>query len=139
MNVSMYGKTRLLQFTLIVSVSPHFSPTDPGIDLELRCIKQIITANTFYHQNLIDVTLSSLPVLNLQYIFKLCYFVLIGVGVSCRISYCFVSYLIYESLVVGEWRANFYAVVYMLLCGFYSEGFPLRLRYFIVVLPGPSI
>ena len=46
---------------------------------------------------------------------------------------------------VGEERANLSAVVYLLLCGFCLERFPLplgawdRLRYFIVALPEPSI
>ena len=46
---------------------------------------------------------------------------------------------------VEEERTNFSAVVYLLLCGFCSEGFHLplgawdRLCYFIVALPGPSI
>ena len=46
---------------------------------------------------------------------------------------------------VGEERANLSAVVYLLLCGFCLERFPLPLgawdwlRYFIVTLPEPSI
>ena len=46
---------------------------------------------------------------------------------------------------VGEERANLSAVVYLFLCGFCSERFPLPLgawdglRYFIVSLPEPSI
>ena len=45
------------------------------------------------------------------------YLMLIGVGVSCRISYSFVSYL-YVSCSgsitsVGEERANFSAIVYL--------------------------
>ena len=46
---------------------------------------------------------------------------------------------------VGEERANFSAVVYLLLCGFYLERFPLPLgawdglSYFIVALPEISI
>ena len=46
---------------------------------------------------------------------------------------------------VGEERANLSAVVYLLLCGFCLERFPLSLdawdgqRYFIVALPEPSI
>ena len=46
---------------------------------------------------------------------------------------------------VGEERANLSAIVYLLLCGFCSERFPLPLgawdglRYFIVALPEPSI
>ena len=46
---------------------------------------------------------------------------------------------------VGEERANLSAVVYLSLCGFYLERFPLSLgawdglRFFIVVLPEPSI
>ena len=67
-------------------------------------------------------------------------------------SRCFVSYL-YSFVVylyvngsgsitsVGEERANLSAVVYLLLCGFCLERFPLplpawdRLRYLIVALP----
>ena len=46
---------------------------------------------------------------------------------------------------VGEERANLSTVVYLYLCGFFSERFPLPLRawdglrYFIVALPEPSI
>ena len=46
---------------------------------------------------------------------------------------------------VGEERANLSAVVYLSLCGFCLERFPLPLgawdglRYFIVALPEPSI
>ena len=46
---------------------------------------------------------------------------------------------------VGEERANLSAVVYLKLCGFCLERFPLPLgawdglRYFIVALPEPSI
>ena len=46
---------------------------------------------------------------------------------------------------VGEERANLSAVVYLQLCGFCLERFPLPLgawdglRYFIVALPEPSI
>ena len=46
---------------------------------------------------------------------------------------------------VGEERANLSAVVYLYLCGFCSERFPLSLGawdglgYFIVTLPEPSI
>ena len=46
---------------------------------------------------------------------------------------------------VGEERANLSAVVYLLLCVFCLEKFPLPLgawdglRYFIVALPEPSI
>ena len=74
---------------------------------------------------------------------------LFGVGVSCHIVYSIVSYLYVSysepSTSVGEERANFSAIVYLQLCGFCSEGFPLPLcawdglRYFIVALPGPSI
>ena len=75
---------------------------------------------------------------------------LFGVGVSCRILYSIVSYL-YVSCSgsitsVGEERANLSAIVYLLICGFCSERFPLPLSawdglryYFIVALPGPSI
>ena len=46
---------------------------------------------------------------------------------------------------VGEERASLSVIVYLWLCGFYRERFPLPLgtkdglRYFIVVLPGSSI
>ena len=46
---------------------------------------------------------------------------------------------------VGEERANLSAIIYLLLCGFCPERFPLPLgawdglRYFIVALPEPSI
>ena len=46
---------------------------------------------------------------------------------------------------VWEERANLSDIVYLLLCGFCSERFPLPvcawggLRYFIVTLPEPSI
>ena len=46
---------------------------------------------------------------------------------------------------VGKERANLSAIVYLSLCGFCSEVFPLPLdawdglRYSIVALPGPSI
>ena len=46
---------------------------------------------------------------------------------------------------VGEERASLSAIVYLLLCGFSSERFPLPLgacdglRYFIVALPEPSV
>ena len=67
-------------------------------------------------------------------------------GVSCRILYSSVGYFFFVSgngsiTSVGEERANLSAIVYMLLCGFCSERFPLRLgawnglRYFIVALP----
>ena len=45
----------------------------------------------------------------------------------------------------GEERAGLSAIVYLLLCGFCSERFPLPLsawdglRYFIMALPEPSI
>ena len=72
-----------------------------------------------------------------------------GVGVSCRNLYYFVVYL-YENgsgsaTSVGDERAYLSAVVYLLLCGFCLERFPLPLgawdglRYFIVALPEPSI
>ena len=62
-----------------------------------------------------------------------------GVGVSCRVngSGSITS--------VGEERANLSAVVYLYLCGFCLEKFPLPLGawdgllYFIVALPEPSI
>ena len=67
----------------------------------------------------------------------------------CRILYSIDSYL-YVSFSgsitsVGEERASLSAIVYLLLCAFCSERFPLPvgawdgLRYFIVVLPAPSI
>ena len=74
---------------------------------------------------------------------------LFGVGVSCYVLSSIVSYL-YVSCSgsitsVGSERANLSAVVYLLLCGFYSERFPLPLgtwdglSYCIVALPEPSI
>ena len=70
-------------------------------------------------------------------------------GVSCRNLYFFVVYLNVNGsgsiTSVGEERANLSAVVYLYLCGFCLERFPLPLgawdglRYFIVALPGPSI
>ena len=45
----------------------------------------------------------------------------------------------------NEEIVNFSAIVYLQLCGFCSEGFPLplgawdRMRCFIVALPGPSL
>ena len=72
-----------------------------------------------------------------------------GVGVSCRNLFPFVVYLYVSRsgsiTSVGEERANLSAVVYLWLCGFCSERFPLPLcvwdglRYFIVALPEPSI
>ena len=72
-----------------------------------------------------------------------------GVGVSCRNLYSFVVYLYVNGsgsvTSVGEERANLSAVVYLYLCGFCFERFPLPLgawgglRYFIVALPEPSI
>ena len=51
---------------------------------------------------------------------------LLSVGVSCRISYSIVSYLYvsFSGLItsVGEERAYFSAIVYMLLFGFFSDG-----------------
>ena len=72
-----------------------------------------------------------------------------GVDVSCRILYSVDSYL-YVSCSgsitsVGEERANLSAIVYLQLCGFCSERFPLPLgawdglRYFIVAHPEPFI
>ena len=74
---------------------------------------------------------------------------LFGVGFSCRILHSVVSYL-YVSYggsitTVGEERAGLSAIVYLSLCGFCSERCSLHfgawdgLRYFIVVLPRPSI
>ena len=72
-----------------------------------------------------------------------------GVGFSCRNLYSFVGYLYVNCsgsiTSVWEERANLSAVVYLLLCGFCLERFPLPpgtwngLRYFIVALPEPSI
>ena len=70
---------------------------------------------------------------------------LIGVGVSFRISYSSVSYVYVKFSGWGRERANFSAIVYLQLCSVCSEGFPLplgawdRLRYFIVTFPGSSI
>ena len=71
------------------------------------------------------------------------------VGVSCRNLYSVVVYLYVNGsgsiTSVGEERANLSAVVYLLLCGFCLEGFPLPLGawnglgYFIVALPEPSL
>ena len=73
---------------------------------------------------------------------------LFGVGVSCRILYSIASYL-YVSCSgsitsVGTEKANLSAIVYLRVCGFFSERFPLPLgawdglRYF-VALPVPSM
>ena len=66
-----------------------------------------------------------------------------------RNSYYFVVYLYVNGsgsiTSVGEERSNLSAVVYLQLCGFCLERFPLPLgawdglRYFIVALPEPSI
>ena len=68
-----------------------------------------------------------------------------GVGVSFRILYSFVVNLYVNRsgsiTSVGEERASLSAVVYLYLCGFCSEKFPLplgaldELRHFIVALP----
>ena len=68
---------------------------------------------------------------------------------SCRILYSLVVYLYVSrnGSITSAWeeRANFSAVVYLQLCGFCSERFPLPLgpwdglRYFIVALPEPAI
>ena len=54
-----------------------------------------------------------------------------GVGVSCRNSYSFVVYLYVSGsgsiTSVGGERANLSAVVYLQLCGFCMERFPLPL------------
>ena len=74
---------------------------------------------------------------------------LFGVGVSGRILYSIVSYL-YVSCTgsftsVGKERAYLSAIVYLYLCGFCLERFPLPLgawnglRYFIVAHTEPSI
>ena len=70
-------------------------------------------------------------------------------AVSCRKLYSFVVYLFVNGsgsiTSVGEERANLSAAVYLLLCGFCLERFPLPLgawdglRYYIVALPEPSI
>ena len=70
-------------------------------------------------------------------------------GVSCCILYSFVVYLYVSGsgsiTSVEEERANLSAAVYLWLCGFCSERFPLPLgtwdwlHYFIVALPEPSI
>ena len=67
----------------------------------------------------------------------------------CRNLYSFVVYLYVNGsgsiTSVGKERGNLSAVVYLLLCGFCMERFPLPLRawdglrYFIVALPKPSI
>ena len=72
-----------------------------------------------------------------------------GIGVSCRNLYFFVIYLYVNGsgsiTLVGEERAKLSAVVYLLLCGFCSERFPLPLgawdglRYFLVALPVHSL
>ena len=56
---------------------------------------------------------------------------LFGVDASCRILYSFVGYF-YVSCSgsvtsAGEERANLSAIVYLKLCGFCSERFPLPL------------
>ena len=74
-----------------------------------------------------------------------------GVGVSCCNLYSFVVYLYVSGsgsiTSVGEERANLSAVVYLYLCGFCLDRFPvprgawdgLRYMCFIVALPEPSI
>ena len=70
-------------------------------------------------------------------------------GVSCGILYSIVSYL-YVSCsgsitTVGEEGANLSAIIYLYVCGFCSESFPLPLsawdglRNFIVALSETSI
>ena len=53
------------------------------------------------------------------------------VGVSCRNLYSFVVYLYVSGIgsitSIGEERANLSAVVYLKLCGFCLERFPLPL------------
>ena len=79
----------------------------------------------------------------------LTFIMLFGLGVSCRILYSFVSYL-YVSRADHLSRLGKRELICLLLfsCNyvvFGSERFPLPLgawdglRYFIVVLPGPSI
>ena len=68
---------------------------------------------------------------------------------TCHILYSFDScfYVSCSGSItsVGEERANFSAIVYLQLCGFCLERFPLPLgawdglRYFIVALPGHAI
>ena len=72
-----------------------------------------------------------------------------GVGVSCRNLYYCVVYLYVNGsgsiTSIGEERAYLSAVVYLYICGFCLERFPLSLcawdglRYYIVALPEPSI
>ena len=70
-----------------------------------------------------------------------------GECVSCRILYSSDVYVSRSGSItsVGEERTNLSAVVYLLLCGFCSERFPLPLGawdglcFFIVTLPEPSI
>ena len=72
-----------------------------------------------------------------------------GEGVSCRILYSIDSYLYVSRsgsiTSVGEEGANLSAIVYLYLCGFCSERFPLPLgawdglRNFIVALSETSI
>ena len=72
-----------------------------------------------------------------------------GVCGSCRILYSSVGYLYVSGSgsITSAWeeRANLSAIVYLYLCGFCSERFPLPLsawdglRYFILALPEPSI
>ena len=71
------------------------------------------------------------------------------IGVSYRNLYSIVVYLYVNGsgsiTSVGEERTNLSAVVYLFLCGFCLERFPLPLgawdglRYFIMTLPEPSI
>ena len=71
------------------------------------------------------------------------------VCVACRILYSIVIYLYVccsgSITSVGEERANLSAIIYVYLCVFCSERFPLPLdawdglRYFIVAPPEPSI
>ena len=63
---------------------------------------------------------------------------LIGVGVSCRISYYIVSYwYVSFSGLITSVREEMAIFLLSFTCNY--MGFPLPLRYFIVVLPGPSI
>ena len=74
---------------------------------------------------------------------------LFGVGVSCRILSSIIRSLYLScsgsKTSVGEERAHLSAIIYLYLCGLCSERFSLPLgawdglRYFIVVLPEPSI
>ena len=65
-----------------------------------------------------------------------------GVGVSSRICILLLFICSRSITSVGEERPNLSGIVYLLLCGFCSERFPLGawdgMRYSIVALNGPS-